>query len=42
MATAILVPDPEFTWDANRAATLRAALIAADPDVEPPAVPNEE
>ena len=33
MATAFLEPDPEFTWDAERAAAIRDALRSPDLDV---------
>ena len=36
IATAFLEPDPEFTWDAARAAALRDALTAPDLGTEPP------
>ena len=36
MATAFLEPDPEVTWDASRAAALRAALTSPEPGMEPP------
>jgi AcrR family transcriptional regulator len=36
IGTAFLEPDPEFTWDASRAAALRAALTAPGPDLQPP------
>jgi AcrR family transcriptional regulator len=36
IATSFLEPDPGMTWDASRAAALRAALTSPDPDMEPP------
>jgi AcrR family transcriptional regulator len=36
MATAFLEPDPEFTWDADRAAAIRDALRSPDLGTEPP------
>ena len=36
IATAFLEPDPEFTWDAARAAAVRGALAAPDLSTEPP------
>jgi len=36
IATAFLEPDPEFTWDAARAAAIRDALTPPDPGAEPP------
>jgi AcrR family transcriptional regulator len=35
-ATAFLEPDPEFTWDAGRAAAIRDALNSPEPGAEPP------
>jgi len=36
MATAFLEPDPDFTWDAARAAAIRDALTSPDLSAEPP------
>jgi AcrR family transcriptional regulator len=36
IASAFLEPDPEFTWDAERATAIREALTALDPNTEPP------
>jgi AcrR family transcriptional regulator len=36
VATAFLEPDPEFTWDAGRAAAIRDALARLATDTEPP------
>lgn len=36
IATAFLEPDPAFTWDAERAAAIHAALTSPDSSVEPP------
>jgi AcrR family transcriptional regulator len=36
LATAFLEPDPEFTWDAERAAAIRDALRSPDLGTEPP------
>jgi len=36
IATAFLEPDPEFTWDAARAAAIREALTAPDLSTAPP------
>jgi len=36
IATAFLEPDPDFTWDAARAAAVRDALTSPDPGTEPP------
>jgi len=35
IATAFLEPDPDFTWDASRAAAISEALAAPDPGSEP-------
>lgn len=36
IATAFLEPDPDFTWDAARAAAVRDALTSPAPGTEPP------
>ena len=36
IATAFLEPDPEFTWDAARAAAIREALTSPDLGTQPP------
>jgi AcrR family transcriptional regulator len=36
IATAYLEPDPDFNWDAGRAAAIREALTAPDLSTEPP------
>ena len=36
IATAFLEPDPEFTWDAARAATIRETLTSPDLGTQPP------
>jgi len=36
ITTAFLEPDPDFTWDAGRAAAFRAALNSPDLSAEPP------
>jgi hypothetical protein len=40
IATAFLEPDPEFIWDAARAAAVREALTAPDLSAQPQAGPS--